>query len=129
MPLAQPRAGAGDTLHCLPAGASPNNLAPVRRLAGALCWRTGARLVTVGVASVALVLFATRRKVLTEHMAFMRAISCHLCGILLKSAPSSQIRNYLMAKKALKRSWTPADLKTLRTLARKKTHAGRIARS
>jgi hypothetical protein len=34
-----------------------------------------------------------------------------------------------MAKKALKRSWTPADLKTLRTLARKKTHAGRIARS
>jgi hypothetical protein len=34
-----------------------------------------------------------------------------------------------MAKKALKRSWTLADLKTLRTLARKKTHAGRIARS
>jgi hypothetical protein len=35
-----------------------------------------------------------------------------------------------MAKKAVKRrSWTSADVKTLRTLARKKTHAGRIAKS
>src|ERR1700722_20248774 len=33
-----------------------------------------------------------------------------------------------MAKKAVKRrSWTPTDVKTLRTLARKKTHAGRMA--
>jgi hypothetical protein len=40
------------------------------------------------------------------------------------------IGSYLMAKKALKRrSWTPADLKTLRTLARKKTRADRIART
>jgi hypothetical protein len=34
-----------------------------------------------------------------------------------------------MAKKALKRAWTPADLKTLKSLARKKTHAGRIAKT
>jgi hypothetical protein len=35
-----------------------------------------------------------------------------------------------MAKKAVKRrSWTPTDLKTLRTLARKKTHAGSIAKT
>ena len=34
-----------------------------------------------------------------------------------------------MAKKALKRAWTPADLKTLKSLARQKTHAGRIAKT
>jgi hypothetical protein len=35
-----------------------------------------------------------------------------------------------MAKKAVKRrSWTPTDVKTLRTLARKKIHAGRIAKT
>jgi hypothetical protein len=35
-----------------------------------------------------------------------------------------------MAKKALKRrAWTPADLKTLKALAKKKTHAGRIAKA
>jgi hypothetical protein len=35
-----------------------------------------------------------------------------------------------MAKKAVKRrSWTTADVKTLRTLARNKTHAARIAKS
>jgi hypothetical protein len=34
-----------------------------------------------------------------------------------------------MAKKALKRAWTPADLKTLKALARKKTQAGRIAKA
>ena len=35
-----------------------------------------------------------------------------------------------MAKKAVKRrSWTPADVKTVRALARKKTHAARIAKS
>jgi hypothetical protein len=34
-----------------------------------------------------------------------------------------------MAKKALKRAWTPADLKTLKALAKKKTHAGSIAKS
>jgi hypothetical protein len=35
-----------------------------------------------------------------------------------------------MAKKAVKRrAWTSTDLKTLRSLAKKKTHAGRIAKS
>ena len=35
-----------------------------------------------------------------------------------------------MAKNAVKRrSWTPTDVKTLRTLARKKTHAGSIAKT
>jgi hypothetical protein len=34
-----------------------------------------------------------------------------------------------MAKKALKRAWTPADLKTLKALAKKKTHAGGIAKA
>jgi hypothetical protein len=35
-----------------------------------------------------------------------------------------------MARKAVKRrSWTTADVKTLRTLARNKTHAARIAKS
>jgi hypothetical protein len=35
-----------------------------------------------------------------------------------------------MRKKTLqKRVWSPTDIKTLRTLARKKTHAGRIART
>ena len=34
-----------------------------------------------------------------------------------------------MAKKALKRAWTPADLKTLKALSKKKTHAGRIAKA
>ena len=34
-----------------------------------------------------------------------------------------------MAKKALKRAWTAEDLKTLRALARKKTHAGKIAKT
>jgi hypothetical protein len=35
-----------------------------------------------------------------------------------------------MRKKIVqKRAWTPGDIKALRTLARKKTHAGRIART
>ena len=34
-----------------------------------------------------------------------------------------------MAKKALKRAWTPAEIKTLKALAKKKTHAGRIAKT
>jgi hypothetical protein len=34
-----------------------------------------------------------------------------------------------MAKKALKRAWTPAEIKTLKSLAKKKTHAGRIAKT
>jgi hypothetical protein len=35
-----------------------------------------------------------------------------------------------MAKKAVKRrEWSPTDVKTLRSLARKKTHAGRIAKA
>jgi hypothetical protein len=63
-------------------------------------------------------------------MAFMRATSCQSCGLLFKGVRSSKtIRSYLMAKNALKRAWTPADLKTLKSLARKKTHAGRIART
>ena len=34
-----------------------------------------------------------------------------------------------MAKKATKRrAWTPEHLRTLKTMARKKTHAGRIAK-
>ena len=34
-----------------------------------------------------------------------------------------------MAKKATKRrAWTPEHLQTLKTMARKKTHAGRIAK-
>jgi hypothetical protein len=48
---------------------------------------------------------------------------------MIKRAPSSQIGSYLMAKKVLKRAWTPADVKTLKSLARKKTHAGRIAKT
>jgi hypothetical protein len=46
-----------------------------------------------------------------------------------KSVPSSGIKSYLMAKKALKRAWTPADLKTLKAPAKKKTHAGSIAKA
>jgi hypothetical protein len=35
-----------------------------------------------------------------------------------------------MPRKALKkRAWTAGDVKTLRSLARRKTHAGRIART
>jgi hypothetical protein len=34
-----------------------------------------------------------------------------------------------MAKKALRRAWTPADLKTLKSLAKKKAHAGSIAKA
>jgi hypothetical protein len=35
-----------------------------------------------------------------------------------------------MAKKAVKRrEWTSTDVETLRSLARKKTHAGRIAKT
>jgi hypothetical protein len=35
-----------------------------------------------------------------------------------------------MAKKASKRrEWTPTDVKTLKTLAKKKTHAGGIAKA
>jgi hypothetical protein len=38
-------------------------------------------------------------------------------------------RSYLMAKKAVKRrEWTSVDVKTLRSLAKKKTQAGRIAK-
>jgi hypothetical protein len=54
---------------------------------------------------------------------------CQLYGFLLKDTPSSRLGSYLMAKKALKRAWTPADLKTLKSLARQKTHAGRIAKT
>ena len=42
----------------------------------------------------------------------------------------SQIRRLCMAKKARKRrAWTPEQVRTLKTLARKKTHAGRIAKT
>jgi hypothetical protein len=34
-----------------------------------------------------------------------------------------------MAKKALRRAWTPAELKTLKALAKKKTPAGSIAKA
>jgi hypothetical protein len=47
----------------------------------------------------------------------------------VKTCLHPRIRGYLMANKALKRAWTPADLKTLKALAKKKTHAGRIAKA
>ena len=59
----------------------------------------------------------------------VRATGCQLCGLLLKGMPSSKNQELLMAKKALKRAWTPADLKTLKALAKKKTHAGSIAKA
>ena len=41
-----------------------------------------------------------------------------------------QIRSGRMAKKATKRrAWTPEHVRTLKTLARKKTHAARIAKT
>jgi hypothetical protein len=42
---------------------------------------------------------------------------------------SSKSRELLMAKKAVKRAWTPANIKTLKALAKKKTHAGSIAKA
>jgi hypothetical protein len=48
----------------------------------------------------------------------------------LKARLHQKGTSYLMAKKAVKRrEWSPADVKTLRSLARKKTHAGRIAKA
>jgi hypothetical protein len=41
-----------------------------------------------------------------------------------------KIGSYLMAKKVSKRrEWTPAKVRTLKALARKKTHAARIAKT
>jgi hypothetical protein len=34
-----------------------------------------------------------------------------------------------MVKKASKRAWTPVQVRTLKTLAKKKTHAARIAKT
>jgi hypothetical protein len=63
-----------------------------------------------------------------EHIACMRAFCWHFTAALhIRHVSESQ--EYLMAKKALKRAWTSEDIKTLKTLARKKTHAGRIAKS
>jgi len=38
------------------------------------------------------------------------------------------MKGYQMAKKSKRRAWTKADVQTLRTLAKKKTHASSIAR-
>jgi hypothetical protein len=38
------------------------------------------------------------------------------------------MKGYQMAKKSKRRAWTKADVRTLRTLAKKKTHASSIAR-
>jgi hypothetical protein len=63
-------------------------------------------------------------------MALMQLASCYLFSALLESVPSSKIGSYLMAKKAVKRrEWTSTDVETLRSLARKQTHAGRIAKT
>src|SRR5580704_11144251 len=64
-----------------------------------------------------------------EYVEFMCATCCQLCSLLLKACPHQESGVYLMAKKALKRAWTPADLKTLKALSKKKTHAGRIAKA
>ena len=63
-----------------------------------------------------------------EHIACMRTFCWHFTAAL-RIRHVSQNREYLMAKKVLKRAWTSEDVKTLKTLARKKTHAGRIAKS
>jgi hypothetical protein len=39
-----------------------------------------------------------------------------------------QVKDYQMAKKLKRRAWTKADIRTLKGLAKKKTHASSIAR-
>jgi hypothetical protein len=47
-----------------------------------------------------------------------------------KDRPSSQLELYLMATKAKKRrAWTPDNVRTLKTLAKKKTRAASIAKA
>jgi hypothetical protein len=71
-----------------------------------------------------------RNVVAMISMALMQLASCYLFSALLESVPSSKIGSYLMAKKAVKRrEWTSTDVETLRSLARKQTHAGRIAKT
>jgi hypothetical protein len=38
------------------------------------------------------------------------------------------MKDYQMAKKSKRRAWTKADIRTLKTLAKKQTHASSIAR-
>jgi hypothetical protein len=40
-----------------------------------------------------------------------------------------KMKGYLMAKKTKRRAWTKADVRTLKTLAKKKTRAASIART
>jgi hypothetical protein len=39
------------------------------------------------------------------------------------------MKGYHMAKKSKRRAWTKADIRSLKTLAKKKTHASSIART
>jgi hypothetical protein len=41
----------------------------------------------------------------------------------------SKMKDYQMAKKSKRRAWTKADIRTLKTLAKKKTRASSIART
>jgi len=69
----------------------------------------------------------------TKQIRFIQTLS-HL-GVVFVGSPSYkvtfvQIRSSRMAKKATKRrAWTPEHVRTLKTLARKKTHAARIAKT
>jgi hypothetical protein len=42
---------------------------------------------------------------------------------------SSKMKGYQMAKKSKRRAWTKEDVRTLKTLAKKKTRAASIART
>jgi hypothetical protein len=69
-------------------------------------------------------------KARAARITFMRAQACYLDGALGIRRAFLKNRSYLMAKKAVKRrEWTSADVKTLRSLAKKKTQAGRIAKA
>ena len=61
--------------------------------------------------------------------------TCQVFGLFLidsssYKAPFLETGSYLMAKKATKRrAWTPENVRTLKALARKKKHAGQIAKT
>ena len=63
--------------------------------------------------------------------------SAALCGIFLLFLPTNSgykvssfpLGDYWMPRKSKRRSWTSSDVRTLKTMARKKTRAASIART
>jgi hypothetical protein len=53
--------------------------------------------------------------------------TCFASEMLIRRAVQNNDWSYLM-RKVTRRSWTTEDIRTLKTLSRQKTHAGKIAK-